>query len=250
MSGQLGYVYSANRLAKRPFSALMHTSAGTSLSPRLWEKMAKTGYERWSGCYWYDDGLETFVEEFQNPPDRTAAPPEQARLMVHLPPGMTPSSHSLVYLSADSEDELATLSPNDIYIIGGIVDRNRYKNLCQGKAEKLGIRTARLPIGKFLEVEGRKVLTVNQASAPLSRLRHRTFHTADEQVFSILVEYVERQDWRAAFEAVIPPRKIIKQAGQNNGDSSAAPASGADLSQPPSDPVGDAEDPEEAAMNV
>jgi tRNA (guanine9-N1)-methyltransferase len=37
--------------------------------------------------------------------------------------------------------------------------------LCQEKAEKLGIRTARLPIGTYLEkLPTRKVLTVNQVS--------------------------------------------------------------------------------------
>ena len=37
--------------------------------------------------------------------------------------------------------------------------------LCQDKAVKLGIRTARLPIGTYLaEMPTRKVLTVNQVS--------------------------------------------------------------------------------------
>jgi tRNA (guanine9-N1)-methyltransferase len=33
----------------------------------------------------------------------------------------------LVYLSADAEEELETLAENEIYIIGGIVDKNRHK---------------------------------------------------------------------------------------------------------------------------
>jgi hypothetical protein len=40
--------------------------------------------------------------------------------------------------------------------------------LCQNKAEKYGIRTARLPIGKYLaDLPTRKVLTVNQVSQPI-----------------------------------------------------------------------------------
>jgi tRNA (guanine9-N1)-methyltransferase len=33
----------------------------------------------------------------------------------------------IIYLTADSEDELTDLKPDETYIIGGIVDHNRYK---------------------------------------------------------------------------------------------------------------------------
>ncbi|WRT65879.1 uncharacterized protein IL334_002830 [Kwoniella shivajii] len=97
--------------------------------------------------------------------------------------------HTLIYLSADAEDEITELREDEIYVIGGIVDRNRYKNLCQNKAERLSIKTARLPIGKFIDnLPTRKVLTVNQ-------------------VFDILVQYILLKDWKKAFETVIPSRK-------------------------------------------
>ena len=38
------------------------------------------------------------------------------------------SSKDLVYLTADSEQEIGDeLDPTKVYIIGGLVDRNRYK---------------------------------------------------------------------------------------------------------------------------
>jgi tRNA (guanine9-N1)-methyltransferase len=37
------------------------------------------------------------------------------------------------------------------------------------------------------------------------------------QVFAILVEYIDRQDWKAAFEAVIPPRKFVVDKKRKRG---------------------------------
>lgn len=51
--------------------------------------------------------------------------------------------NQIVYLSADAEETLTELKKDEIYIIGGIVDRNRYKFLTLNKAERLGIRCAK-----------------------------------------------------------------------------------------------------------
>ena len=40
----------------------------------------------------------------------------------------------LVYLTADAADTLADMRSSDIYVVGGVVDRNRYKNLTLEKA--------------------------------------------------------------------------------------------------------------------
>ena len=63
----------------------------------------------------------------------------------------------LVYLTADSENELEDFKEEDIYVIGGIVDRNRYKNLTLDKANEQGIRHARLPIQNHLKMTGTHV---------------------------------------------------------------------------------------------
>jgi tRNA (guanine9-N1)-methyltransferase len=64
------------------------------------------------------------------------------------------------------------------------------KNLCLNKAQASGIRAARLPIGRYLSsLSTRKVLTVNQ-------------------VFEILVKWIETRSWEDAFYSVIPKRKF------------------------------------------
>lgn len=59
----------------------------------------------------------------------------------------------LVYLTADSQDELDELDSSKIYVIGGIVDRNKHKGICYQRAQEAGIATARLPIRKHVNLQ-------------------------------------------------------------------------------------------------
>ena len=102
-----------------------------------------------------------------------------------------------VYLTAESDTVLETLDPSKYYIIGGIVDHNKYKGLCEGKANALKIQTARLPIQENVSCIGRKVLTVNQ-------------------VFNIIAEYAQSKDWKVALEAAMPHRKIVQEKQSKN----------------------------------
>ena len=66
-----------------------------------------------------------------------------------------------MYLTADSENNITELDPEDVYIIGGIVDRNRYPNLTLNRANEQGIRHGKLPIGDYVKMTSSFVLTVN-----------------------------------------------------------------------------------------
>ena len=102
---------------------------------------------------------------------------------------------SLVYLSADSPHELGALSPDDVYVVGGIVDRNRHKGLTQDGATAAGVRTARLPLAAHCALAGSSVLTVNQ-------------------VLELLLAMLELKDWRAACDRVVPKRKREAEDGE------------------------------------
>ncbi|KAF3796618.1 tRNA (guanine(9)-N1)-methyltransferase [Nymphaea thermarum] len=95
---------------------------------------------------------------------------------------------SLVYLTADSDNVLEELDPSKIYIIGGLVDRNRWKGITMKKAKEDGIKTAKLPISDYLKMSTSMVLTVNQ-------------------VVEILLRFLETKDWKNSFFQVIPQRK-------------------------------------------
>jgi len=97
----------------------------------------------------------------------------------------------LVYLSSESEQLLESIDPTKVYIIGGIVDHNRLKGITHQRAEQFGIATIRLPIDKYIKMKTRKVLTVNQ-------------------VFEIILQFLECKDWAVALEKVIPARKTPK----------------------------------------
>lgn len=75
----------------------------------------------------------------------------------HWSNALSDHKKSLVYLTADAEEEIQTLDTNCYYIIGGLVDRNQHKRICLNRAEEHGIRTARLPLANFLQLAGSKV---------------------------------------------------------------------------------------------
>ena len=106
------------------------------------------------------------------------------------------SREKLVYLTADSENLIEDLDPEMIYIIGGIVDHNRYKLLTFNKANEQGIKHARLPIRENINLDSSAVLTVNH-------------------VFDIIGNYLIHKDWKKTLEISIPTRKIKNDKDSN-----------------------------------
>jgi len=120
-------------------------------------------------------------------------------------PEPRPEYNDIVYLSSDSPYTLERLEPNTSYVIGGLVDKNREKGLCYKRARARGIRTARLPIGQYMVMQSRAVLTTNH-------------------VVEIMLKWLEYENWGDAFMSVIPKRKggQLKQQEGASGETQEA----------------------------
>ena len=104
--------------------------------------MGDAGYKRWANAKWWSDDYSHLWENEDvpqsgttenvplNPTDIEKEDPSvsASTSSVATPshPKITPKS-TVVYLTADSEDELSEHKPDETYIIGGICDHNRYK---------------------------------------------------------------------------------------------------------------------------
>jgi tRNA (guanine9-N1)-methyltransferase len=102
----------------------------------------------------------------------------------------TASDHeNIIYLTPDSDQVLEDISADFTYVIGGIVDKNRFKGKTFESANSLNIKTARLPVPEYIDLKTSPVLTI--------------YH-----VFEILLKYKDCKDWREALESYVPKRNM------------------------------------------
>ncbi|ELP84093.1 methyltransferase, putative [Entamoeba invadens IP1] len=151
---QIQMLYGQNRKYTKPLRIRC-----LGVDGRIKESVTKVNGQNWKGVTFEDEKIDT-VKDIVN----------------------------CIYLTAESKNVLESIDEDTYYVIGGIVDHNKFKGLCNEKAEKLGIKTARLPISENVVCLGRKVLTVNQ-------------------VFEILGEFCQCKNWKTALEKVMPQRK-------------------------------------------
>jgi tRNA (guanine9-N1)-methyltransferase len=154
LCNQLTRLYASNRRSARPFDIIFHDP-----DYFLREKYLKSRYpdcERWDILWKGNFQLE---------------------------------SSSCVYLTGDSPNVLTEFEANKIYILGGLVDRNRHKSITYEKAVGLGISTARLPIKENIALKSTHILTL--------------IH-----VFEILLKFKMTNDWKKSIEDSLPQRKL------------------------------------------
>lgn len=133
LTSQLAFTYAANRKAVHPFSTILFTSVNGRTFTRL-EEIGDAAYKRWHDTEWWQEGYERLWEghnaaEAQSTPQDVKPEPAEdgaTAAKLFLKPQSAPQE-TVVYLTADSSDELSELKVGETYIIGGICDHNRYK---------------------------------------------------------------------------------------------------------------------------
>lgn len=161
LAQQLGRLYGSNRKAEQPFHIYL---SSVHRNGRVFQECVRKncGFE-----YYLIDFVEKSVFEYFELSD-------------------------IVYLSPDATEILEILESDKIYVIGGLVDETRHKNITKNQAVNFGVRSVRLPIEKFCEKSSQsgtfcQVLSINQ-------------------VFEILLHVGATGDWSEAFAKHLPKR--------------------------------------------
>ncbi|WPH04341.1 Hypothetical protein R9X50_00723000 [Acrodontium crateriforme] len=198
LAGQITRCYSDNR------NALFHAHmAVCSFGGKLRERFDNVlvQHKQWTRVHWLD---EDFVAAAEKAKEWMADEEIGGKIAGAFAKSDTvldaealeklKAEGEVVYLSAEADETLTELKPYSTYIIGGLVDKNREKGICHKRATEKGVRTAKLPIGDFLEMSSRKVLTTNHVN-------------------EIMIKWLECGDWGESFIKVIPKRKGGKLKG-------------------------------------
>lgn len=184
LASQLTRAYSDN--SKSKYRAHYVISSFNKLLKERFDTVLRKTYQNWRGvCTMPEDYMHAaeMAKEWMTEPQGGQMAGKFAELA-----DAKPEDGEIVYLSSDSEDTLTELKPYSTYIIGGLVDKNRHKAVCYKQATERGVRTAKLPIGDYIQMSSRSVLTTNH-------------------VMEIMLRWLETGDWGEAFMQVLPQRK-------------------------------------------
>ena len=214
LGSQLTRSYSDNY--KAPFHTHLFISSWGGLLKQRFDTVLERSHEKWRGVRFFEeDFIEVskkaakFMEDEKKGGkmagifERYAPPKSQTD---ESTPAPDLRDREVVYLTSDSSETLETLKPYSTYVVGGLVDKNRHKGICYKTACNKGIKTAKLPIGQYMEMQSRFVLATNH-------------------VVEIMLRWLECGDWGQAFLQVVPKRKGGKLKNDQNGISREDPQS-------------------------
>ena len=105
-----------------------------------------------------------------------------------------------VYLSPDSSDVLTRTRSDEVYIIGGLVDRQVLPNVTLRRAKKLGVRTARLPMSEA-GIDAR-VLNINTVNSILIKYTWARLRSTEKEEYGGGL-----CDFKSILQSCVPKRK-------------------------------------------
>lgn len=176
LSSQIRYCYAVNKNNPHP---CLFTATGLT-GPTLDNLQNVSGFEGWSSKG-FANSEKPLEEVFKD------------RLK------------DVIYLTSDSKIVVEHLDDSKIYVIGGIVDRNRLSRAAINRAGKIGVATGKLPLEDHLKIAATKVLTCNH-------------------VFQILLKYRQYgKNWEKALLEVLPARKDVVAKNQRSSETENKP---------------------------
>ena len=190
LSAQVTRCYSDNN--KAPFQAhLAISSFGGHLKERF-DGVLAGSYRSWKNVRFLEGDFVQAADQAKEWMEEERGGKLAGALAEEVDSALTSDEQAgvgeVVYLTSDSPDTLTRLRPYSTYVIGGLVDRNQHKGICYKRALDRGMRTAKLPIGDYMQMNSRFVLATNH-------------------VVEIMVRWLELGDWGKAFLKVVPKRK-------------------------------------------
>lgn len=203
LASQITRCYSDNNKAR--YKVHLAVSGFDKRLKERFDTVLEQQYKGWKDIKFYEEDFVAVAEKVtKRMPDLESKDVIEGALKT-ASAEMEPSSNSaasegeVIYLSSESEHTITHLKPGSIYIIGGLVDRNRHKGICYKTACDRGVKTAKLPIGEYLAMDSRKVLATNHVN-------------------EIMLKWLETGDWGDAFMKVMPKRKGGKLREQKKGE--------------------------------
>ncbi len=225
LSSQLVRSYAMNRRAK--YQASLHFSSWKGKLKERFETVLKNAHHNWKNVGFHEgdfrEAAKQAHEQMTGPQggeiidliqsstgeqgQASSSEQNNTNPAVEVEPEQEDVDQTVVYLTSESPYTLDRLEANTSYVIGGIVDKNREKGLCYNRAQAAKVRTAKLPIGEYMAMQSRYVLTTNQ-------------------VVEIMAKWLECGDWGKAFVDVIPKRKGGTLKGEASEGTAAKEADG------------------------
>ena len=202
LGSQVTRSYSDNH--KSPFQSHLAVSSFGGFLKERFEGLLEGHHHSWKGVRFLEEDFVQAAEQangwMKGDCSGRLAGVFEEKAIADQPVDELIRTGEVVYLTSDSPNTLTELRPYSTYIIGGLVDRNRHKGICYKRAMERGIKTAKLPVGDYMQMTSRFVLATN--------------HVAE-----IMLRWLELGDWGKAFLLVMPKRKggILKRTtGETN----------------------------------